>query len=52
MNFGLIQGLWTIAVMIFFIGVVIWAWSGKRKKEFDEAAQIPFREDNDTDNIR
>ncbi|OGT66923.1 MAG: cytochrome-c oxidase [Gammaproteobacteria bacterium RIFCSPLOWO2_02_FULL_47_50] len=47
MDFGFLQGLWTIIVMIFFLGVVVWAWSKKRKKEFDEAAMIPFREDND-----
>jgi cytochrome c oxidase cbb3-type subunit IV len=47
MNFGLLLGLWTIIVMIFFLGVVVWAWSKKRKKEFDEAAMIPFRENND-----
>lgn len=51
MNFGLLQGIWTIIVMIFFLGVVVWAWSSKRKKVFDEAAMIPFREDND-ENIK
>lgn len=47
MDYGLLQGIWTILVMIFFLGVVVWAWSRKRKKEFDDAAMIPFREDND-----
>jgi len=50
MNFGLLQGIWTIMVMVFFLGVVVWAWSKKRKKEFDDAAMIPFKEDNDEDN--
>lgn len=51
MNFGLLQGIWTIMVMVFFLGVVVWAWGKKRKKEFDDAAMIPFREDND-ENIK
>jgi cytochrome c oxidase cbb3-type subunit 4 len=51
MNFGLLLGIWTIIVMIIFLGIVVWAWSKKRKKEFDDAAMIPFREDNN-ENIR
>ena len=51
MNFGLLLGIWTIIVMILFLGIVVWAWSKKRKKEFDDAAMIPFREDNN-ENIR
>ena len=45
MNLTLIQSLWTILVMVAFIGIVIWAWSGKRKQQFDDAANIPFNED-------
>jgi cytochrome c oxidase cbb3-type subunit 4 len=44
-NFTLIQSLWTILVMVAFIGIVIWAWSGKRKQRFEDAANIPFTED-------
>jgi len=51
MNFGLLLGIWTIIVMILFLGIVVWAWSKKRKKEFDDAAMIPFREDNN-ENIK
>ncbi len=28
-----------------FIGIVVWAWSGKRKQGFDEAAHIPLADD-------
>jgi cytochrome c oxidase cbb3-type subunit 4 len=41
----LLQSVWTIVVMVAFIGIVLWAWSGKRKQRFDEAANIPFDED-------
>lgn len=30
-----------------FIGIVAWAWSSKRKKSFDEAAHIPFDEEDE-----
>ena len=33
--------------MIIFIAIVVWAWSGKRKRSFDEAARMPLEEDND-----
>ena len=34
---------WTVIVFVFFIGVVIWVLKSDRK-QFDEAAQIPFKE--------
>lgn len=45
MIFTLIDSVWTIVVMVVFIGIVLWAWSGNRAQAFEEAAQIPFNED-------
>jgi len=45
MNFILLQSLWSIVVLITFIGIVWWAYSGKRKSAFDEAARLPFDDD-------
>ena len=45
MDYSLVQSIWTVVVTVLFIGIVIWAWSGKRKQRFDEAANIPFDED-------
>ena len=42
----LIQVVWTIVVMIIFLAIVFWAWSGRRKESFDEAANIPLEEEN------
>ncbi len=47
MEFSIIQSVWTILVLVLFVGIVVWAWSGKRKQRFDEAANIPFEEDDD-----
>jgi cytochrome c oxidase cbb3-type subunit 4 len=44
-DFTLIEAIWTVVVMVTFIGIVLWAWSGKRKQDFNEAANIPFNED-------
>jgi cytochrome c oxidase cbb3-type subunit 4 len=46
MDGNLIQVIWTLVVVVLFVGIVIWAWSGKRKQAFDEAANIPFNEDD------
>jgi cytochrome c oxidase cbb3-type subunit 4 len=34
----------TVMVTITFVAIVIWAWSGKRKQDFDDAANLPFDE--------
>ena len=45
MDFTLIQSIWSIVVFVTFIGIVFWAFSSKRKSDFDEAARLPFDED-------
>lgn len=45
MNAAVFHGLWTGALLVIFIGIVLWAWSGKRKRSFDEAAHIPLDDD-------
>ena len=48
MDIGTVRGLITLALMLAFVGLVIWAYSKRRKADFDEMAQMPFRE-NPTD---
>lgn len=42
MNYGLIHSIWTVMLLLLFIGIVIWAWSAKRKPGFEEAARLPL----------
>lgn len=44
-DINLLRGISTIFVMIGFIGICLWAYSGRRKEEFDQAAQMPFADD-------
>lgn len=44
MSIGLIRGLITLALFSSFIALWIWAWSSKRKQEFDAAAQLPLQD--------
>jgi len=46
MNISIIQSVWTVVVMVLFVGIVIWAWSGKRRQQFDEAANLPFDDED------
>ena len=49
MNIGILQGIGTVLAMAAFIGVCVWAWSSKNQQRFDEAAQLPFMDDDDLD---
>jgi cytochrome c oxidase cbb3-type subunit 4 len=35
----------TVVSFLTFIGIVVWAWSKRNQSAFDEAAQLPFKED-------
>ena len=37
--------VWTVVLFVIFIAIVIWAWSSKRKKQFDEASRLPLEDD-------
>ena len=40
-----IHAIWTVVLFIVFIGIVLWAYSGRRKKDFDEAARLALDDD-------
>ena len=46
MDINTLRGLSTLLLLIAFVSLVIWAYSGKRKREFEEAAQLPFADDD------
>ena len=45
MDINDLRGISTLLLFIAFIGLCIWAWSGKRKKAFEEAANLPFADE-------
>ena len=49
MSLSLIQSIWTLVVMVIFLGIVWWAYNSQRKQAFDQAAQIPLEDDHPTD---
>ena len=46
MNFGFIHSVWTVLLFVLFIGIIVWAWSAKRKRGFDEAARLPLEDED------
>ncbi|MEK7991909.1 MAG: cbb3-type cytochrome c oxidase subunit 3 [Thiotrichaceae bacterium] len=42
-----LQSAWTVVVMVLFLGIVIWAYSGRNKKDFDEASRLILDEEED-----
>jgi cytochrome c oxidase cbb3-type subunit 4 len=41
-----IHAWWTVALLVIFIGIVMWAFSSKRKQDFEEAARLPLDDDD------
>jgi cytochrome c oxidase cbb3-type subunit IV len=45
MDINDLRGISTGFLLFAFIGLCFWAYSKKRKKSFDEAANLPFEDD-------
>lgn len=45
MDINDLRGLATVLAMMAFIAVSYWAYSGRKKQDFEEAAQLPFADD-------
>ncbi|MDY6941678.1 MAG: cbb3-type cytochrome c oxidase subunit 3 [Pseudomonadota bacterium] len=47
MNIGNLIGLVTLVLMVLFIGIVVWAYSKRRREDFDAAARLPLDDDTE-----
>jgi len=45
MDAATFHSYWTLLLLAVFVGIIVWAWSSKRKKAFDEAARLPLEDD-------
>ncbi len=45
MDINLLRGMATVFCLLAFVGIIIWAYSARRKKSFDDAANLPFCDD-------
>jgi cytochrome c oxidase cbb3-type subunit 4 len=46
MDISDLHSLSTVLMMIAFIGICWWAFAPKRKKRFDDAANLPFADED------
>ena len=47
---SMIFSIWTVVVFVLFLVIVVWAWSSHNQENFEQAARIPFDEDEDQPN--
>ncbi len=49
MDINLLRSLVTILSLVAFLGIVVWAYGPGRRERFDEAAHLPFADDEIAD---
>lgn len=42
----MVSGIVSLMLLVIFIGGWVWAWSPKRRAEFEAAARMPLDDDN------
>lgn len=47
MGIGGLWGIYTLILFGIFLVIVVWAWSKKRRRGFEEAAHLPLIEDQE-----
>lgn len=47
MDINILRSLVTTSSFILFVGILVWAYRPARKTGFDEAAQLPFINDQE-----
>jgi cytochrome c oxidase cbb3-type subunit IV len=45
MDVNTLRSLATVASLITFVGIMAWAWSRRNAADFEEAARLPFEQD-------
>lgn len=46
MDLNTLRSIVTLLCFIVFIGIVWWAWSGSNRNRFEQAAMLPFANDD------
>ena len=41
-----LRSIVTVLSMLTFVGIVVWAWRRTNRADFDQAAMLPFADDN------
>lgn len=46
-----IHSIWTLLLFVVFIAIVAWAWSAHKRRDFEEAANIPLQDEHDGNEV-
>ena len=46
MDYGAYASFMTVVMLVVFVCIIAWAWSGKRRAAFDAAARMPLEDDD------
>ncbi|RUO73003.1 cbb3-type cytochrome oxidase subunit 3 [Idiomarina ramblicola] len=49
MDYGTWRGVFSLIILAIFIAIVVWAFSRRTKKQFDEAANSIFEDESSID---
>lgn len=52
LDINTLRGLATLLLLIAFIGMCFWVYSKKRKKTYEDAANLPFADEDETSEKR
>ena len=42
----MLRSIVTVVALVVFVGIVVWAWSARNRTRFEEAAHLPFENDD------
>jgi cytochrome c oxidase cbb3-type subunit IV len=45
MDIAIFRGIVTGVLLVLFLSLVVWAWSKRRKPDFEAAARVPLEEE-------
>ena len=46
---GIMTGAITVLLLLAFLGVAVWAYGGRRRAHFEQAARLPFADQDVVD---
>ncbi|MEW4982206.1 MAG: cbb3-type cytochrome c oxidase subunit 3 [Cycloclasticus sp.] len=46
LDLNTLRSIFTLLLFVLFVAIWVWAWSKDRKKEFEDAANMPFQGDD------